>query len=99
MKNETAERPRRRKRGSAKRLAAILGAVLFIAGCIPVRLSFFDGGTVSYEAVLWGVTNKHRIACDKELGWGYNTGTEVRVLFFTVYDSDRFEPRYPQTGE
>ena len=88
--NKTA--PQKKKLSLAKRLALIVGAALFIAGCIPKHYYVFDGGTTIWHAVLWSVTHVHSIAYDKELGSGYNFGTEVRVLFFNVYDDVRFEP-------
>ena len=90
--DKAAKSPRKKKCRLVKRLAVILGAALFIAGCVPRHYFVTDGGTTIDEAVLWGVTHVHGIASDDELGPGYKTGTPVRVLFFTVYDDVRSEP-------
>ena len=57
---------------------------------VPIPMHYKDGGTVSYNAVLYSVTKVHsitsRYADDGELEMGYEVGTRVRVLIFPVYD-------------
>ena len=57
---------------------------------VPIPVHYKDGGTVSYNAVLYSVTKVHsitsRYADDGELEVGHNVGTRVRVLIFPVYD-------------
>lgn len=58
---------------------------------VPIPVHYKDGGTVSYNAVLYSVTKVHsigggRYTADGELEMGYEVGTSVRVLIFPVYD-------------
>ena len=57
---------------------------------IPIPVHYKDGGTVSYNAVLYSVTKVHsliaRNGADGEFEAGYEVGTRVRVLIFPVYD-------------
>lgn len=57
---------------------------------VPIPMHYKDGGTVSYNAVLYSVTKVHsiisRYADDGELEMGHKVGTRVRVLIFPVYD-------------
>ncbi len=57
---------------------------------VPIPVNYKDGGTVSYNAVLYSVTKVHsmivRTGDDGEFEPGYAVGTRVRVLIFPVYD-------------
>lgn len=57
---------------------------------VPIPVHYKDGGTVSYNAILYSVTKVHsltaRNGADGELEAGYEVGTRVRVLIFPVYD-------------
>ena len=57
---------------------------------MPIPVHYKDGGTVSYNAVLYSVTKVHsitgRYSEDGELEMGHKVGTRVRVLIFPVYD-------------
>lgn len=57
---------------------------------VPIPMYYKDGGTVSYNAVLYSVTKVHSITSrytdDGELEMGHKVGTRVRVLIFPVYD-------------
>lgn len=57
---------------------------------VPIPVHYKDGGTVSYNAVLYSVTKVHslitRDGADGEFEVGYEVGTRVRVLIFPVYD-------------
>ncbi len=61
-------------------IAIILAAILLI----PMPIRYKDGGTVTYSAILWGVTKHHSIM-EKDGQFGYETGTTVRILWFEVY--------------
>lgn len=65
--------------------AIVLAAVLLI----PIPIFFKDGGSVEYLAVLYSVTKVHQISMR---GDGYEIGTQVRLLFWTVYDDVEFVP-------
>ncbi len=61
-------------------LGILLAAVLLIP--IPIRMK--DGGTVEYRAVLYRVTDVHRI--HHEIDGGYLDGTVVEVLGMEIYN-------------
>lgn len=73
-----------------KRCIVIVVISLVIAAMllVPYPIFYKDGGTVIYDAVLYGITKQHSIA----EGSGYNIGTIVRILWFEVYDDVRFVP-------
>ena len=64
------------------KVIAVVIIVLIIACCIPVKRMLKDGGTVEYNAVLYSVTKVHSLYYD----FGYMEGTQIRVLFFNVFD-------------
>lgn len=57
---------------------------------VPIPVHYKDGGTVSYNAVLYSVTKVHSITSrytdNGELEMGHEVGTRVRVLIFPIYD-------------
>lgn len=66
-------------------------AIAVIASLIPIRTEYKDGGSVSYNAILYEVMHRHSMnRYDGVLG--YDIGTEVRILFFEVYDDVVFVP-------
>ena len=65
-------------------IIAVLAAIfLFFTSilCIPIRRAYKDGGTVAYDAILYSVRKVHSLYAD-----GYMEGTQIRILFWTVYD-------------
>lgn len=62
-------------------LCILLGLILLIP--IPMRMK--DGGSVAYRAVLYCVTDVHRI--DHEADDGYTDGTVVEVLGMEIYSN------------
>ena len=75
----------------SRRKARILLILVIIATLIPMYRGYKDGGTVSYDAVAYSVTKWHEIAV-QEHRRGYYIGTEVRILFWQVYDDVIFVP-------
>ena len=73
-----------------KKLKIIIPLIIAIILLVPVKEHYKDGGTVKYNAVLWGVTKHHGSTFDSAGNAGYNTGTTVRILCFKVYSN------YPQ---
>lgn len=63
----------------------ILSVIIAIVLLIPIPSYFKDGGTVEYNAVLYGVTKRHSIHSN-----GYDIGTEIRILWFEVYNDVEF---------
>ena len=58
---------------------------------IPMKIQYKDGGTVEYKAVLYSVYHYHA-AKIQNYREGFLTGTEIRILNFTVYDNSEFVP-------
>lgn len=75
------------------RTKIILIILLCAALLVPIPVGYKDGGTVEYNAVLYTVRKEHSFAFDgsRELP-GYNVGTQVRILFWTVYDDVKYDP-------
>lgn len=74
-----------------KIIIILLIAIAVIAALIPFRVEYKDGGSVAYTAILYGVMHRHSMNTYNDV-WGYNIGTEVRFLFFKVYDDVVFVP-------
>lgn len=79
-----------------KRRAVLIILIFIIICClIPIKSQLKDGGTIKYNAVLYGVTKSHSMWHENrepDGNFGYLTGTRVRVLWFTVYDDVEFVP-------
>ena len=74
-----------------RKLKIIIPLIIAVVLLVPIKSHFLDGGTVRYDAVLWGVTKHHGITSDGNDG--YNTGTTIRILCFEVYsDYPKFVP-------
>ena len=73
-----------------KKLKIIIPLIIAIILLVPIKEHYKDGGTIKYNAVLWGVTKHHGITFDSAGNAGYNTGITVRILCFKVYSN------YPQ---
>ena len=75
----------------SRRKAWILLILVIIAMLIPMRRQYKDGGTVRYDAVAYSVVKRHELAV-QEHRRGVYIGTEVRILFWQVYDDVEFVP-------
>ena len=73
-----------------KIMTVICRGLVALVLLVPIPVHYKDGGTVSYNAVLYSVTKVHSITSrytdDGELEMGHEVGTRVRVLIFPVYD-------------
>lgn len=80
--------------GKKRKVITVIAFVIAALLLVPVPLFYKDGGTVSYEAVLYGVTKQHSISDGpiNEGKRGYDVGTIVRILWFDVYDDVEFVP-------
>ena len=63
--------------------------IILLILIIPVPTFYKDGGTVEYNAILYGITKRHSLNIDENIQ-GYMTGTEVRILWFEVYNDVEF---------
>ena len=76
-----------------RKLITIILLIVAAILVVPIESHYKDGGTVRYNAVLWGVTKHHGITFDSDGNRGYNTGTTIRILCFDVYsDYPKFVP-------
>ena len=75
-------------------IKVIIIILICAALLVPIPVGYKDGGTVEYNAVLYTVRKVHRIADGPGYpnGGGYDIGTQVRLLFWTVYDDVEFVP-------
>ena len=74
-----------------KKISIVIAVVLAVILLVPIPLFYKDGGTVEYKALLYSVTALHSIADTKNAS-GYNIGTVVEILGFTVYNDVEFVP-------
>lgn len=63
--------------------------IILLVLIIPVPTFYKDGGTVEYNAILYGITKRHSLNINENIQ-GYMTGTEVRILWFEVYNDVEF---------
>lgn len=63
----------------------VLGILLAAILLIPIPMRMKDGGSVEYRAVLYCVTDVHKI--DHEADDGYIDGTVVEVLGMEIYSN------------
>lgn len=79
-----------------KKLRIIIPLIIALILLIPIPMHAKDGGTVTYNAVLYSVTKRHSMWNESgtpDGTFGYLIGTEVRILWFTVYDDVQFVPQ------
>lgn len=78
-----------------KIIIIIISAIFAVILLFPIKSHIKDGGTVKYDAILYGITKKHAFCSESvsgEEGFTYNIGTSIRILWFNVYDSNEFIP-------
>ncbi len=76
-----------------KKLKIIILLIVAVILVVPIKERYRDGGTVRYDAVLWGVTKHHGMAFDSDGNGGYNMGITIRILCFDIYsDYPKFIP-------
>lgn len=71
-----------------KKTVAVVGIVLALVLLFPIPMRYKDGGSVKYQAILYSVTDVHRLAP----GGGFEEGVIVEILGMQVY-----RHVYPQT--
>lgn len=69
-----------------KMIKAIVIIFIFAILLFPNVSHYKDGGTVTYDAILYGVRKEHSMAEPN----GCNVGTKVRILFWEVYDDVKY---------
>lgn len=68
-----------------KKIVICIVALIAIIFLFPVPFRLKDGGTVKYQAVLYSISDVHRISHDSESG--YEEGIIVEILGMTVYNN------------
>ena len=61
-----------------KKALVIVGIILTIVLLFPVPLRLKDGGTVKYQAVLYSISDVHRLSLESEMG--YEEGMIIEIL-------------------
>lgn len=67
-----------------KTLIVLIIVILFIL-LIPIPMYLNDGGTVEYKAILYKISNVHRLTGDLEKE--YEDGTIIEILGFEVFNN------------
>ena len=70
-----------------KQIKIILIILICAILLIPVPTWYKDGGTVKYTAITYSLTKQHSLSSQ---GKGYNVGTRIKILFWTIYDDVKF---------
>lgn len=68
-----------------KKIIIIIIVLLSIILLIPIPLRYKDGGSVEYKAILYSVTDVHRM--DLDCDDGYQDGTIIEVLGLEIYNN------------
>ena len=63
----------------------IIAVLLAAALLIPVPMHMEDGGTVVYQAILYSVSDVHRLNLDEETDAPYQEGIIIEILGIEVY--------------
>ena len=68
-----------------KILIITISILLAAALLIPVPMHMQDGGTVVYQAILYSVSDVHRLNLDEETDAPYQEGIIIEILGIEVY--------------
>lgn len=68
-----------------KKIAIIICVLLAIALLFPIPLRMKDGGTVKYQAVLYSVSDVHRLAPSEDSG--YEDGIIIEILGMQIFNN------------
>ena len=68
-----------------KKLITVICILLVIALLLPVPMRMKDGGTVKYQALLYSVSDVHRLAPTAESG--YEEGIIIKILGVQIFNS------------
>lgn len=84
-----------------KKMYTIIVIILLLVLLLPVPLSYKDGGTTEYKAVLYSIYNYHAIWYEEghfseEEYRGFLVGSVVEVFGIEVYNNTRFESQHFQ---
>ena len=68
-----------------KKIITVICILLVIALLLPVPMRMKDGGTVKYQALLYSVSDVHRLAPTAESG--YEEGIIIEILGVQIFNS------------
>ena len=68
-----------------KKALVIAGIILAIVLLFPVPMRLKDGGTVKYQAVLYSISDVHRLSLESETG--YEEGMIIEILGVEIYNT------------
>ena len=68
-----------------KKVITAICIILVIALLLPVPMRMKDGGTVKYQAILYSVSDVHRLAPSAESG--YEEGIIIELLGVQIFNS------------
>lgn len=68
-----------------KKIAIIICVLLAIALLFPLPLRMKDGGTVKYQAVLYSISDVHRLAPSEDSG--YEDGIIIEILGIQIFNN------------
>ena len=71
-----------------KKKAIIIGVIILaFLMLVPFPMRLKDGGSVRYKAVLYSVTDLHRLSIQEDGTAGYEDGLIIEILGMKVYNS------------
>lgn len=70
-----------------KKIIVIVMIILAMVLLIPIPQRLKDGGTVEYNAVLYSISDVHRLRSASESGSEYSDGIIIRIFGKEVYNS------------
>lgn len=68
-----------------KKIMIAISILLAVVLLCPIPMRLKDGGTVKYQALLYSVSNVHRLALSAE--GGYEDGIIIEILGMQVYNN------------
>lgn len=68
-----------------KKALVIVGIILAIVLLFPIPMRLKDGGTVKYQAVLYSISDVHRLSLESETG--YEEGMIIEILGVEMYNT------------
>ena len=68
-----------------KKIITVICILLVIALLLPLPMRMKDGGTVKYQALLYSVSDVHRLAPTAESG--YEEGIIIEILGVQIFNS------------
>ena len=68
-----------------KKILTVICILLLIVLLVPIPMRMKDGGTVKYQALLYSISDVHRLAPSTESG--YEDGLVIEILGMQIYNN------------